>query len=101
MILVVVADASGEPGLAPSGFRQRFHAAPGFRPATPDNLPLVGAWDPVPGLWIAAGHEGLGVTTAPGTARLLVDALLGRASEIDRRPYSPARAFPQDGEAHA
>ena len=73
----------------------------GFRPATPDNLPLVGAWDPVPGLWIAAGHEGLGVTTAPGTARLLVDALLGRASEIDRRPYSPARAFPQDGEAHA
>ena len=38
----------------------------GFRPATPDGLPLVGMWEP--GLWVAAGHEGLGVTTAPGTA---------------------------------
>jgi D-hydroxyproline dehydrogenase subunit beta len=73
----------------------------GFRPATPDNLPLVGAWDPVPGSWIAAGHEGLGVTTALATARLLVDALLGRESEIDRRPYSPMRAFPREGTAHA
>jgi glycine/D-amino acid oxidase-like deaminating enzyme len=72
----------------------------GFRPATPDNLPLVGRWEPVPGLWIAAGHEGLGVTTALGTARLLVDALLGRPSEIDAAPYSPARAF-HPGAAHA
>ena len=63
----------------------------GFRPATPDNLPLVGRWDRVPGLWIAAGHEGLGVTTALATARLLVDAMLGRRSEIDPSPYSPTR----------
>jgi glycine/D-amino acid oxidase-like deaminating enzyme len=65
----------------------------GFRPATPDNLPLVGRWDPVPGVWIAAGHEGLGVTTALATARLLVDAMLGRPSEIDPAPYAPTRAF--------
>jgi glycine/D-amino acid oxidase-like deaminating enzyme len=71
----------------------------GFRPATPDNLPLIGRWDPVPGLWIAAGHEGLGVTTALGTARLLLDALLGRRSEIDPAPYAPSRAFPEP--AHA
>ncbi|HEX4441653.1 MAG TPA: FAD-dependent oxidoreductase [Thermoanaerobaculia bacterium] len=63
----------------------------GFRPATPDNLPLVGRWDPVPGLWIAAGHEGLGVTTALATARLIVDAMLGRRSEIDPAPYAPTR----------
>ena len=73
----------------------------GFRPATPDNLPLVGRWDPVPGLWIAAGHEGLGVTTSLGTARLLVDALLGRSSDIDRAPYGPSRAFPEGGGTHA
>ena len=36
----------------------------GFRPATPDKLPLVGRWPEVDGLWIAAGHEGLGITTA-------------------------------------
>lgn len=69
----------------------------GFRPATPDNLPLVGRFDPVPGLFIAAGHEGLGVTTALGTARLVVDGILGRASPIDPAPYSPMRAFPAAG----
>ncbi len=69
----------------------------GFRPASPDNLPLVGRFDPVPGLFIAAGHEGLGVTTALGTARLVVDAILGRASPIDPAPYSPMRAFPAAG----
>jgi glycine/D-amino acid oxidase-like deaminating enzyme len=30
----------------------------GFRPATPDKLPLIGRWSDMPGLWIAAGHEG-------------------------------------------
>ncbi|HEY1435612.1 MAG TPA: FAD-dependent oxidoreductase [Thermoanaerobaculia bacterium] len=71
----------------------------GFRPATPDNLPLIGRWEPTPGLYVAAGHEGLGITTALGTARLIADAMLGRSSPIDPAPYSPMRAFP--GAAHA
>ncbi len=66
----------------------------GFRPATPDKLPLVGRWEPVPGLWIAAGHEGLGITTALATARLLADLVLGRAPLVDPRPFDPARSFP-------
>jgi glycine/D-amino acid oxidase-like deaminating enzyme len=65
----------------------------GFRPATPDNLPLIGPWERTPGLFIAAGHEGLGVTTSLGTARLAADAILGRQSPIDPAPYSPARRF--------
>ena len=56
----------------------------GFRPATPDKLPLVGAWEK--GLWVAAGHEGLGVTTATGTARLLADLVLGRRRRSTLRP---------------
>jgi glycine/D-amino acid oxidase-like deaminating enzyme len=64
----------------------------GFRPATPDGLPLIGRWEAVEGLWIAAGHEGLGITTAPGTARLIADGIAGRAPAIDPRPYAPARA---------
>ena len=67
----------------------------GFRPATPDKLPLVGPWEK--GLWVAAGHEGLGVTTAPGTAQLLADLLVGRAPAIDALPFDPRRAMP----AHA
>lgn len=65
----------------------------GFRPATPDNLPLIGRWPRTPGLFIAAGHEGLGVTTAMGTARLVADALLGQPSAIDPAPYAPDRLF--------
>jgi D-hydroxyproline dehydrogenase subunit beta len=65
----------------------------GFRPATPDKLPLIGRWDPIPGLWIAAGHEGLGITTSLGTAQLLADQIAGRVPEIDPAPFSPMRAL--------
>jgi glycine/D-amino acid oxidase-like deaminating enzyme len=63
----------------------------GFRPATPDHRPFVGTWPHTPGLWIAAGHEGLGITMALGTGRLLTDLILGRTPTIDPLPYSPAR----------
>lgn len=63
----------------------------GFRPATPDKLPLIGAWDETPGLWIAAGHEGLGITTSLGTGQLLADLITGRQPAIDPLPYAPAR----------
>jgi glycine/D-amino acid oxidase-like deaminating enzyme len=64
----------------------------GFRPATPDHLPLIGQWDRTPGAWVAAGHEGLGITSALGTARLLADLIAGRAPELDPTAYAPARA---------
>jgi len=67
----------------------------GFRPATPDKLPLVGKWEE--GLYVAAGHEGLGVTTATGTAQLLADLVGGRQPPIEAAPYDPRRSFP----AHA
>jgi len=65
----------------------------GFRPTTPDGRPYLGA---VPGLrnvWVAAGHEGLGVTTAFGSAGLLIDQLFGRRPAIDPAPYLPLRAL--------
>jgi glycine/D-amino acid oxidase-like deaminating enzyme len=66
----------------------------GFRPATPDQLPLIGTWAPVEGLWIAAGHEGLGITTALGTGALLADLIAGRRPALDPAPFAPARALP-------
>ncbi len=62
----------------------------GFRPATPDKLPYIGRWGG-DGPWLAAGHEGLGITTATGTARLLADLILGRRPAIDPGPYDPNR----------
>jgi glycine/D-amino acid oxidase-like deaminating enzyme len=71
----------------------------GFRPATPDKLPLIGAWPATPGLWIAAGHEGLGITTSLGTARLLADLIAGRTPPIDATAFAPTRAL-ANAEAH-
>ena len=64
----------------------------GFRPATPDKLPLIGRWESTPGLWIAAGHEGLGITTSLGTARLIADQIAGRPTSIPCEPFAPMRA---------
>ena len=66
----------------------------GFRPATPDKLPLIGRSPEVPGLWIAAGHEGLGITTSLGTAAILADLVAGREPAIDAAPYAPDRGVP-------
>ena len=66
----------------------------GFRPATPDRLPLIGRWPSVPDLWIATGHEGLGITMAPGTADLIVAGITGRPAPIDPTPFAPDRAMP-------
>jgi glycine/D-amino acid oxidase-like deaminating enzyme len=63
----------------------------GFRPATADNLPLIGPWPGQGNLYIAAGHEGLGITTSLGTARILADQVLERPSEISITPYLPSR----------
>ena len=61
----------------------------GFRPATPDGLPLIGEWEP--GLLVAVGHEGLGVTTSLGTARLVADLARGRTPDLDPTPFDPRR----------
>ncbi|GCE09387.1 NAD(P)/FAD-dependent oxidoreductase [Dictyobacter aurantiacus] len=65
----------------------------GQRAATPDGLPLIGPHPERAGLWLATGHEGLGITTAPATARLLADQLLGRSPALPIEPYLPQRTF--------
>jgi len=62
----------------------------GFRASTPDHLPLIGStFDPE--IFLAVGFEGFGITSAPAAARLVVDEMLSRASEIDRTPFLPSR----------
>ncbi len=63
----------------------------GFRAATPDKLPLIGPWPGDKSVWLATGHEGLGITTSLGTARILVDQLTGTKTEIPLEPYLPSR----------
>jgi glycine/D-amino acid oxidase-like deaminating enzyme len=63
----------------------------GHRAATPDKLPVIGPSATQPRIWLATGHEGLGITTSLATGRLLADLLLQRKSEIPPEPYLPAR----------
>ena len=63
----------------------------GFRAATPDKLPLIGPHPDDSRLILATGHEGLGITTSLGTARLVADHLAGRRPAIPAEPYLPSR----------
>lgn len=76
----------------------------GFRCATEDKLPLIGPASGVSDdktLWLAVGFEGLGITNAPGAARLLADRLLGRPSVIDSTPFLPERLVHAPEPVHA
>jgi D-hydroxyproline dehydrogenase subunit beta len=63
----------------------------GFRPATDDSLPYIGPSPTQKNVYIAAGHEGLGITTALGTAELITDMIVGREPAILIEPYLPSR----------
>jgi len=80
------------PGLASAPLRA---VRTGLRPATADELPLVG-WSPEhPKLMLATGHYRNGILLAPLTARLVADALAGRSAPEDeaaRLAVSPMRA---------
>lgn len=70
----------------------------GFRPATPDALPFIGPWEGAEGVWIAAGHEGLGITLAPATGALIADGIMGRRPAVDPAPFAPGRPMPAAAE---
>jgi glycine/D-amino acid oxidase-like deaminating enzyme len=71
----------------------------GHRAATPDKLPIIGPSVMSDRIWLATGHEGLGITTSLGTGRLLADLLLGRPTEIPAAPFAPVR-FRNGGSHH-
>jgi D-hydroxyproline dehydrogenase subunit beta len=77
------------PGLGPMSAVRTWT---GFRAATPDKLPLIGPWPGDESLFLATGHEGLGITTSLATARILVDQITGSKPEIPIEPYLPSRA---------
>jgi glycine/D-amino acid oxidase-like deaminating enzyme len=63
----------------------------GFRPASPDHLPIIGPDGGVPGLWHATGHEGAGFGLALGTADLLRALITGSPPPVDPAPFTPSR----------
>jgi D-hydroxyproline dehydrogenase subunit beta len=63
----------------------------GFRPASPDHLPLIGADVTVAGLFHASGHEGAGIGLAPATGELITAQVTGAATKVDPGAFGPGR----------
>ena len=63
----------------------------GFRAATPDKLPLIGPSIQDETIWLATGHEGLGITTSLATGALVAAALAAQRPAIPLEPYLPER----------
>ena len=65
-------------------------ARAGLRPASPDNVPIIGR-STVEGLVVATGHGRNGILLTPITADLVLDALSGREPPAWAAACSPAR----------
>lgn len=75
------------PGL--SGAKVRYWM--GFRPSTPDSLPILGAAPGRPGLHFAFGHGHFGMTGGPPSGRLVARMIAGERTGLDAAPYSAQR----------
>jgi glycine/D-amino acid oxidase-like deaminating enzyme len=63
----------------------------GFRPFSPDHLPVIGPDPRAPGLFHACGHEGAGIGLSVGTGRLIAQALTGTPADLPLGPFRPER----------
>nr|WP_228343088.1 FAD-dependent oxidoreductase [Klebsiella variicola] len=68
----------------------------GLRAASQDGNPLIGPHPTRRGVWLALGHEGLGVTTAPATAELLAAQILDERCPLAPDAWLPARLCQQE-----
>ena len=64
----------------------------GFRPYSPDHLPVIGEDGEVGGLFHATGHEGAGIGLAPATGALLASLVTGTTPPLDPTPFAADRA---------
>nr|VDD38876.1 unnamed protein product [Brassica oleracea] len=55
----------------------------GLRPYMPDGKPVIGSVPGLQNLYLAAGHEGGGLSMALGTAEMVSDIVLGKPSKVD------------------
>jgi glycine/D-amino acid oxidase-like deaminating enzyme len=78
------------PGLAGSTLRE---VRVGLRPASVDDMPLLGPLPGVAGVFVATGHGANGLLLGPVSGAIVADLVLGRSLnlDLDLTPFSPAR----------
>jgi len=63
----------------------------GFRPYSPDHLPMIGADRRAPGLFHACGHEGAGIGLSAATGLLVAEQVTGRPTSLPLAAFAPDR----------
>jgi sarcosine oxidase subunit beta len=73
------------------------HLSAGQYPCTPDNNPVIDAYDPIPGLYLNIGYGGHGIMASPEGGRLMAELLMGRMP-AEVQPFRLSR-FATGGQA--
>lgn len=63
----------------------------GWRPMTYDSLPIIDRSPIMDNLWIAAGHNMLGLSMSTGTGKLICELMTGTEPHIDPSPFRVTR----------
>jgi glycine/D-amino acid oxidase-like deaminating enzyme len=63
----------------------------GFRPYSPDHLPVIGADSLIPGLYHCAGHEGAGIGLSAASGKVIAQLIKNETPIVNPEPFSPAR----------
>jgi glycine oxidase len=79
------------PALGDAGDAPEVESWAGLRPATRDNLPLLGSIGEHSRQFVAAGHFSNGILLTPATAEILATLIEGRVPEVDLSAFSPQR----------
>ncbi|MBI3407058.1 MAG: FAD-dependent oxidoreductase [Planctomycetes bacterium] len=63
----------------------------GWRPMTYDSKPILDRSPELENVWIAAGHNMLGLSMAPATGKLMAEMIGSQAPHLDPYPYRGSR----------
>lgn len=63
----------------------------GWRPMTWDGKPIIDRTPKYENVWVAAGHNMLGLSMAPATGKLVAESVAGEPPHLDLAPFSIAR----------
>jgi glycine oxidase len=107
LVGATVEDVGFRKGVTPRGIAGLMHAAvevvpaiadmslvetwAGFRPATPDGMPVLGADPTTAGLFYATGHFRNGILLTPITAVGIADLIAGTKPPVDLEPFGIER----------
>lgn len=63
----------------------------GNRPTLPDSKPVIGKAPSHSNVWVAFGHQHIGLMTGPITGKIIAEQISGEQGDIDLSPFNPAR----------